>query len=206
MLWRKPATAPQQTDIEWNETLKDWDKETTGWKDANELLQEDMNYEMTYRNKPIPRSLLVRWEDRYPANTGNSSYTHFAWKLPVDLKDYNYMTLLAINYNLDYFENMGSFVNVGIEELNAGRPVLTGSSQFIPTFVVPSMVANGSAPFLRENSYVCQSRMPSNRVNIRCRDVTQLTVNLGDETGNRLDVVAVLPGSDYYCNLLLYLE
>ncbi len=210
-MWQSPDE--RGTETRWNSTLMKRDADTHGWEEANDVRQENMSYEMTFRSKPIPRTVLLRWEDRYPAPDSAAfpaTRTTFSFKLPFDVNKFNTMKLLASNYNYLYFQNQGSFQVISIPELTTASPMVSKQGGVQPTFIVPNGLATSpnafTTEFARTNAYVSQDDMPSNTVNCRGRELYTLTFILADETLNVLTQKGVLPGSTYYANFLLQFE
>lgn len=189
----------------WGEVMKEGYDVVKGFQEANKLTNEEQGYEMTYRAKPIPRTLLLRWEDRYSADSGNGQYTRFSFKLPTEINNYDSMSLLQICFNADYFTLTNKhFIVLGIEGFNAGSPLTSadanGKKRFMPTWIVPDQTSS-TLQFQNSNSFLDAAKL-----SIRDRDLRDITLNLGNEDLARNTVVGLLPGPAFYCNMLFYLE
>lgn len=197
-------------DMAWNAVLSARADKSSGYVAANSEGNEDMAYEPTYRAKPIPKTLVLRWQDASSYGSGNDRYTRFGFNLPREVNGYNTLSLLSLGLDTAYYSAMGALLCVGIQEISTSALITsadrTGSRAFLPTFVVPNM-----GPFLqdptntaRSPSYVSLQR-PSPCVSVRGLDLTAMTVTLGDDSFQPLTLQSSLPGN-FWCTLEMRLE
>lgn len=195
-----------------------WDKELAqryddqrGYAQANMADNENVPYEPTYRAKPIPKTLILRWEDRLAPSSATDQKTRFSFQLPREINGYDTMTLISANYNPAWFQNMGAVLCIGLDPIKTSAAITsadsTGARAFIPVFSVPNVgVEFGQTNFQRTPNYINYYTTENSSVSVRDLDLSRMTVYLGDESLQTFTLQAVPPVSPYWCTLVLKLE
>lgn len=199
------------------EDVHQWDSELSqrygnqdGYTRSNAVDNEDMKYEPTYRAKPIPRTLVLRWEDRLAPSSAAQQKTTFSFNLPREINGYNTMTLVHASYNPNWFVTMGALLCIGMDPIKTSAAITSfdnkGVRGFIPVFCTGNLGPQFGQPnFARTSNWINLMHTDA-VVNIRDMDLTSMTIYLGDESLETYQVNPVPPIDPFYCTLTFRLE
>jgi hypothetical protein len=218
-MWRLRTSDGHET--VWNDELDSQFSEQKGYTQSNLRQNEDMPYEPTYRAKPLPATLLLRWEDRVTNNvtpaTDPSQLYKFQFALPREIRGFNKMILTHVSFNIAYFDNPGAMIALAIAELGTSTPYSSvgGGQQsyrqmagFTPQFLVSnSGFLNGVSSLTKSPLFINYAAEElASSISIRDLAIQFLTITLGDESLQHLVPEGSLPTDPYYCNLVFRLE
>lgn len=194
---------------QWDSHLSERYQNQDGYTQSNVRDNENMGYEPTYRAKPIPRNLILRWEDRTAPSSADSQKQSFSFNLPREINGYNTMTLTHASYNPNWFVNMGALLCIGMDPIKTSASITSldnkGIRKFIPVFSVTNEgLQFGQPNFARGCNY--PNSFFQSSVNVRDMDLTNITVYLGDESFQSFTINPVPPLSPFYCTLVFHLE
>lgn len=214
----KGGGLPQQRPADWNQWIGDVTNYQQPMQTVNTSSFTEVPYQTTYKAKPGPRTLILRWQDatwKAPRIDNKAQYSHFSFNLPRDVNGYNTIELTGLNYNNQFFLATGAFLMIGIPEITTAAAITsadsTGERRFIPTFVLPNLDMLIDPTNTTQTS-PCQYPLvlppqTTSKVNIRDMDLTKMTIMLGDESFDFLNVAGgSLDPDDYFLTLVFHLE
>ena len=179
-----------------------------GLTESNSAAFEDLPYEPTYRAKPIPKLIYVRWADAYVKASGNAQYFQWAVRLPDPLENYNELSLVSFGINWTFVTTVPTNWMIMVNELQASQvdTTITSSRAVSPTWIVPSSSAShNAAPQSVVEFQNTEYRDRPYATSIRGRNITSLTFTIGGDDLNLLASGGAGTGS-YYCNMVLYAQ
>lgn len=194
---------------QWDSHLSERYENQDGYTQSNNIRNENMAYEQTYRAKPISRDLILRWEDRLGPNSSAAQKQSFSFNLPRDINGFDVMSLTHASYNTDWFVNMGAVLCIGMDPIRASATITsadnTGLREFIPVFAVTNVGRQfGGSNIEAPSNYYNYMHQPT--ASIRNTDLTNITISLGDESLELFQVNPVPPVTPFHCTLVFHLE
>lgn len=206
----------------WNEVLEEKVAAVRGYTEANDRMVEGVPFEQSFRAKPIPKLLLLRWQDRTNdagTNTSNAfhQYNRFGWNLPEAIwNGFDTMTYFLCTMNDTFYlpsTNSGLLgIQVNVNKAMLGSGIITsadnksGAKMVSPTFLVPN-VGNSVQPVSTNFAQGCPYPINSPwSTNIRGQPLTNIELTLTDENLAPLPFNTGSPTNPYFFNLCLLLQ
>lgn len=179
-----------------------------GFNEANSAHFEDIPYEPTYRVKPLPKLIYVRWADAFVRGSGNLQYVQWSVRLPEPIQYYNELSLVSFGINWTWLTSVPTNYMIMINELQASQvdTTVNNTIRVSPTWIVPSNAASQAATAHNAVSFVNdQYRDRPYATSIRNQDINVLTVSLGGDDLNLLSSPGAGTGT-FYCNMVLWAQ
>ncbi len=176
--------------------------------EANDKMFEDIPYEPTYRFKPIPKLIYVRWADAFQKASGNLQYFDFKVRLPELIENYNELSLVSFGINWTFVTTVPTNWMIMVSELQASQmdSTIITSTAVSPTWIVPASTRSQNAT--PQSVVEFQNTEYKDRpyaTSIRGRTLNELSFRIGGD-----DLQLVVSGGagtgSYYCNMVMYAQ